>query len=253
MPLGSGFKLWVLGALAEQIAAGRHKWSDVVPLGTPSLPSGMLQNWPKGAPVTVQTLATLMISISDNTATDTLIGLVGRDAIDAHARAGGLSVPVLTTREAFAIKAEAGLTAAWKAADPARRTTLLRRNAARFAAATLDVAAMTGSPVANGEVEWFASPQAVARQLDRLRRLPDPVVLQILSVSAGAAPAVAVRFAYLGYKGGSEPGVIALNYLARDRNGGWWVISTAWTRPDAAIDGAAFAALAGRALLLVQP
>ena len=43
-----------------------------------SLPSGITQSWPAGSPVTLQTLATLMISISDNTATDTLVTLERR-------------------------------------------------------------------------------------------------------------------------------------------------------------------------------
>ena len=53
----------------------------------------MAQDWPKGAPVTLHTLATLMISISDNTATDQLIAIVGRDAIAEELRASGHAEP----------------------------------------------------------------------------------------------------------------------------------------------------------------
>ncbi|MFL9455456.1 serine hydrolase [Tolypothrix bouteillei VB521301_2] len=47
-------------------------WKDVVQLqpSEKSLPSGMLHTWPDGSYLTVQTLASLMISLSDNTATD---------------------------------------------------------------------------------------------------------------------------------------------------------------------------------------
>ena len=48
-----------------------------------------MQDWPPGAAVTVETLATLMISVSDNTATDTLIRLVGRERVEARLAASG--------------------------------------------------------------------------------------------------------------------------------------------------------------------
>ena len=99
LAVGSAFKLGVLKALKDDIDSGRRKWSDVVTLKAEdmSLPSGMLQSWPAGAPLTLHTLATLMISISDNTAADTLLKLVGRDKVEA---ALGIA-PVLSTRELF--------------------------------------------------------------------------------------------------------------------------------------------------------
>src|SRR3546814_1131698 len=47
--------------------------------------------WPKDTPVTVQSLANWMISVSDNSATDTLIHLLGRKNIEARMRAAGHS------------------------------------------------------------------------------------------------------------------------------------------------------------------
>ena len=80
--MGSAFKLGVLKALKEQIAGGRHSWDEVAELTAPdlSLPSGIIQGWPMGAPLTLHSLAALMISISDNTATDVLMRVVGRAA-----------------------------------------------------------------------------------------------------------------------------------------------------------------------------
>lgn len=45
-------------------------------------PTGRLQDEPTGTSVTVAEAADLMIAISDNTATDLLIDLVGRDAVE---------------------------------------------------------------------------------------------------------------------------------------------------------------------------
>jgi len=77
MATASTFKLFVLEALVTEIEAKRRTWADVVPLGAPSLPSGVTQDWPRGTAVTLQTLATQMISISDNSATDTLMLSLG--------------------------------------------------------------------------------------------------------------------------------------------------------------------------------
>src|SRR5690606_30405286 len=68
LAVGSAFKLGVLKALKDQIAAGQHSWDEVAELAASdiSMPSGMIQAWPVGAPLTLHTLAALMISISDN-------------------------------------------------------------------------------------------------------------------------------------------------------------------------------------------
>ena len=249
-PLGSAFKLWVLAEAARQVAAGERRWDAVVPVGTPSLPSGILQGWPAGTPVTLQTLATLMIAISDNTATDTLLTTLGRDKVDAMAARYGGSGPVLTTREAFVIKSDPALTAAWAKGDAGRRCALLAAQAARIAGAALDPMMFAAGPLAIDSVEWFAAPRDVARLLAALRDA-GPVVRGILSVNHGVDPATVARFDYVGFKGGSEPGVIALNVLAQAKNGRWYAVSGAWHRADGAVDEARFLPLVTRALALV--
>ncbi|MBI0476730.1 serine hydrolase [Sphingomonas sp. MA1305] len=249
-PIGSAFKLWVLAEAARQVAAGRHRWDEVVPVGVPSLPSGILQGWPRGTPVTLQTLATLMIAISDNTATDTLIGVLGRREVDAMAARFGGAGPVLTTREAFAIKADPALTAAWTGADAAARRALLTAQAARIAGERIDAMMFSSGPVANDAVEWFAAPRDMARLLAHLRDA-GPVVRAILAVNPGIDPTTAARFRYVGFKGGSEPGVIALNLLAETQDGRWYAVVGDWHRRDAAVDDAAFIALVTRALAQV--
>ncbi len=81
LAIGSTFKLAILKALQDEIEAGNRNWNDVILLSRElrSLPSGILQNFPDGAPITLHTLAALMISSSDNTATDMLLFLLGRE------------------------------------------------------------------------------------------------------------------------------------------------------------------------------
>lgn len=251
-PLGSAFKLWVLAEAAAQVSAGKRRWTDVIPLGAPSLPSGITQSWPIATPVTLQSLATLMISISDNTAADTLLLALGRDKVGARATALGAapaSLPVLTTREMFYLKAHPALTAEWAGANASARAAILTREARAIAAAKLDPSIFAGKPVAIEAVEWFASPQAMARVVDDLRKADD-TTRAILATNPGTDPATAARFAYLGFKGGSEPGVVTLNYLVRTRSGQWRAVVGNWRRTDAETPVLTFAALMNRALAL---
>ncbi|MBA3832373.1 MAG: serine hydrolase [Chthoniobacterales bacterium] len=57
--MGSACKLYILGELLRAVKAGERSLSDVVPLEARalSLPSGSLQKWPVGSPLTLHTLA----------------------------------------------------------------------------------------------------------------------------------------------------------------------------------------------------
>ncbi|ODP36959.1 hypothetical protein BFL28_04180 [Sphingomonas turrisvirgatae] len=255
LPIGSAFKLWILAEAARQTAAGTRRWDDVVPLGERSLPSGVMQRWPAGAPVTLHTLATQMISISDNTATDTLLNLLGRDRVDAMVAAAGVAnpaatLPVLGTMEAFRLKspANAALAAGWTQATPDQRRHILRDNAARLAATRVEPGMFGDKPVAQ-QIEWFASPADMARTMDWLRRNGGEQALAILAVNPGTASAA--LFDYIGFKGGSEAGVIFGAFLVRTRAGNWYAVTGGWTRRDAQVDNAAFLALMTRLLATV--
>ncbi|SFO09135.1 serine hydrolase [Sphingomonas sp. OK281] len=249
-PLGSAFKLWVLAELARQVASGERHWADVVKVGAPSLPSGVLQTWPAESLVTVQTLATMMISISDNTATDTLLTTLGRAKVDATAEAVGGSVPVMTTREMFALKGDPALTKAWAAGSVDGRRALLVDNAVKIATAKLDPTVFAGKPVAIDSVEWFASPAAMAGVLDRLHGA-DSTTRAVLAVNAGVDPAIAKRFGYVGFKGGGEPGVVTLNYLVQAKDGRWYAATGNWHRADDGVNELRFVGLMGRVLALL--
>ena len=248
-PLGSGFKLWVLAEAARQVKTGKRRWSDVVTLGERSLPSGVLQSWPEGAPTTLHTLATQMISISDNTATDTLMTALGRGNVDAMVRASGISdpdasLPLLTTMESFRLKhpANAALAANWATISPdARRKRLVDPTLQ----ATQVGAGIFGDKPLALQIEWFASPADMARVLDTIRTSGDAQALAILGVNPGGD---ASRFAYQGFKGGSEPGVISASYLVRTTAGEWRAVTGNWHRSDSVVDQNRFFALMSRAL-----
>lgn len=256
--IGSTFKLWVLDVLAEEVAAGRLRWDQVVPLGPRSLPGGITQAWPEGAPVTIETLATLMISISDNTATDTLIGLIGREAIAERVRATGHSapartLPLLTTAEAFALKlGPAQRRAAYAKADEAGQESILAAMDAAQEIAAAQPGTTDGAPVAIDSAEWFASPGDIVRLLDALRRREGPRILAILGVSPHLDDTQRRAFAYAGYKGGSESGVLNLTWLLCDKAGTWFAVTASWNDPQEALDEARLEAIGARLIRLLQ-
>ncbi len=226
-PLGSIFKLYVLDELAHQVAAGRLRWDSVLPINAKSFPSGVLQKWPDNAPVTVATAAIQMISISDNTATDLLIGLVGREAIEARIAKTGHSapdrmLPFLTTVEAFALKMpqNADLRARFTAASEAQQRDILESERSRLTLDAIDIARLEGNqPLAINDIEWFADHADLVDLLARLGDHQDPMVRAIMAINPALPPEDARRWAYVGYKGGSEPGVVATAWLLEAADG----------------------------------
>ncbi|MEJ7927771.1 serine hydrolase [Sphingobium sp. AN641] len=256
MATGSSFKLYVLAELARATAAGERAWSDVTPLGPKSF-SGRLSTYPQGAPMTLHSLALAMIAESDNSASDTLLRALGRDRVDAMLRATGhaapdAALPLLTTAEAFALKmpAQAALRATYAAATPQARADLIRANADTLTAASIDVGQVAETPTAIDSIEWFAAPMDMVRLLDWLR-VRGGEALPIMAVNPGIAPADAARWRYLGYKGGSEPGVIAMNLLGQRQDGEWIALSASWNNPAALVDEGRFVALVTRMLNLL--
>ena len=90
----------------------------------------------------------------------------------------------------------------------------------------------------------------MARTLDWLRLHADAPARAILAVNPGTDAETRARFDYLGFKGGSEPGVVTLNWLARTRDGRWLAVTGHWHRTDAAVPTLTFATLMNRALAL---
>ncbi|MFL6862739.1 MAG: serine hydrolase [Allosphingosinicella sp.] len=255
MAVGSAFKLWVLAELAREVKAGERRWSDVAPLGPPSLPFGRLRSWPRGSPMTLHSLAAAMISESDNTAADTLLALLGREKVERLLPALGVGAaerdrPLLLTREAAALKADAALRSRWLAAGPAGRRALLGGEVARADLARIDLAALDTAPVAADQVEWFASTSDLVRSLDWLRRAGDSDALAILAINPGL-PAAIADFYYAGYKGGSETGVLSLAFLLRRRDGRWLAVAVAWNDPAAKLDDNRLLLLMSRLLPLL--
>ena len=256
--VGSTIKLYILDELAAQVAAGKRRWSDVVPLSHLSFSSAATANWPVGTPVTLQTLANWMISVSDNGATDTLIHLIGREPIEARMRAAGhkdpsRNIPLLTTVEAFALKGDnfADLRLLFLRGDDTAQRRLIEDNRKRLILANVDGISFTEGPRFIDSLGWFASPNDIARLMADLRTRRSKTLLAAMAINNGVGPVAAADWSYLGYKGGSENGVLSMSLLGqRKSDSKWFVVTASWNNPAANVEAEPLVGLVTRLLAL---
>lgn len=238
-PIGSDFKLYVLGALVDAVEAGEVSWDQPLAIrdDLKSLPSGTFQDLAAGTERTIREFAAAMISVSDNTATDHLIDLLGREQVHAAQSSYGhaepsLNDPFLTTRELFVLKlvVEPDVLDEYVAGTSDERRAFLDTTVADLDV-TLDDAITFVEPRRIDELEWFASPFDLCRAMVELHAgvaEPDRDVIRSI---LGENPAVDVDdgvWSYVGFKGGSEPGVLSLVwYLERDIGSFVYVVNVA--------------------------
>ncbi|MFZ0667426.1 MAG: serine hydrolase [Acidimicrobiales bacterium] len=247
-PLASEFKLFVLGALAQQIASGEVSWSQELTVEAASKSfgnapgSGSLQYSPAGTKVTVQATATKMISISDNTAADMLINLVGRSAVEKQVRKWSAhpsdDIPFLTTREMLLLHYVdyPNLANRFLSLNPDARTAFLSSSVDGLSFSEVHT---TGQPRDIDTLEWFASPEDICRAFVGLRSLSEQPGLSpissIFSVNPSNPELNRAQWPTIWYKGGSEPGVLTLGYLATNSKSQTFAVSVMLSNPEAAL------------------
>lgn len=228
MPIGSMFKLYVLGAVVTEVENGTLNWDDELTLTDElkSLPSGTLQDEPAGTTVTVREAAEQMISISDNTATDLLIDAVGRATVEAELATMGhhapeMNMPFLTTREMFQLAmSDEELREQWQSATPEATDT-----SADVTAAQREVIAdlpawdreidqeLASVPFWSEGLDWFATATDVCRAHQVLQEKAETDAGEPVRDILSKNPGVSVPDAdFVGFKGGSSVGEIGLSF-----------------------------------------
>jgi beta-lactamase class A len=253
-PLGSMFKLFVLGALAHQVAAGQVSWTQELAVtdALKSPGSGSLQDVPAGTRVSVQQTAAKMIAMSDNTAAGMLIHLVGRSAVQAQDRQwsahAALNVPFLTAREALLMKIlnYPDLANRYLSLAPGQRAAFLASSVdpLPFKQAQLqNLAQAWTEPRDIDTIEWFASPDDICRAFAGLQQLAAQPGLaplgSVLSANNGGIELDPAQWRAVWYKGGSEPGVLTLGYLATNGTGQTFVVVAMLSNPAAVLSPSA--------------
>ncbi len=259
LAIGSAFKLFVLGALAEQVEHAKASWDEKLPIRDElkSLPSGVMQAFKAGGEFSLTFYAERMIGISDNTAADHLAARVGREDVEAYftrfSARPERTLPFLRTMEFFRLKlgdrtrlgtyADAGV--------DERRAMLGELGDAR---PTLGDAKAWETPRAVDGVEWFASARELASVMADLR---------LRSTRPGNAPAWAALtknpglkfdrrvWAQVAFKGGSEPGVLNLTWLLERDDHRWFALVITWNDRFEALEEAGMIQLAEQGVELL--
>ncbi len=226
--VASLYKLYVLGAIVKSA-----RWEDslVLSQATRSFPTGILHHWPDGCPLTVQSLTTLMISLSDNTAAEVLLQHLGKPLVEemiaemGHSNPALLS-PLLSSLDHLRLKSDAERCPSFLAQEiPGRRAML--EELAQLPRSRVGIP----SGPTHLEVGWWATPADLCRALAWLSNSSQ--ARQTLQVNPGL-PVNRARWVGFGFKGGSEPGALGAAWLLEHADGRLYTLAAAWNN---AVDG----------------
>jgi beta-lactamase class A len=209
MAVGSTFKLLVLKAYEDAIKKGELKRETIVSLKEKnrSLPSGVLQNLPAGTPVNLELLAQLMIQISDNTATDSLIEVLKKPRIEALS---ARNIPMLTTRELFQLidPSNEKLRNKFKTGTKSARLEVL----SELDKLPLPSVSSIGKSATWQDAEWYISANEICPLLESVQDAP--------ALNSYLNPLFKnLNWQKIGFKGGSEYGVINFSVIGKTQKG----------------------------------
>jgi len=213
--IASIFKVWVLGALAQAIEDGTISADAVIDLDPAQFAlGGVINGNPAGTPFPIADLATLMIGISDNTATDHIHNLLPQTLLDSRVSAYGhatpeLLLPLLSISQQFSLFFTFPLEIASSYVNGTESFQ------AQFLVDEIEpVGSVLGGPVFNNsllvDAAWMASPTDICNAYARLRAMPIgteqfEIVDRAMSASV-AQPDVRNTWDRVWYKGGSLSG-----------------------------------------------
>lgn len=223
MAVGSSFKLYILKAIEQQVKAGKRSWTDLIKIddALKSFPSGILHDWPAGTSLTLESMAGLMISLSDNTATDHLFNLIGREEMGKIFPEN--NNPAFSTLDMFKLKIfypEEGKK--FIKADMQGKLEILERLAPIKTDEIASAAKIMNwpKPIMIDSLEWFISARDLCATIYDLRES------SLIKINPAHGMVDKKDWQTAGFKGGSEPGV--LNYtwvLQRKDDPDWYCLS----------------------------
>lgn len=260
--VGSSFKLYVLAELAHQVATQTIRikdqpqteeylsWNSLLPIQQKfkAIPGGSLLFVPDNTYFTVRYFAEQMIQRSDNTATDHLLFLLGREQVENRMQLAGhhqpeLNIPLLSTREFAVLKflyTDTELTD-YRGLSITDKRTFLNQEQRGYQQLN-EYFSKNGEqqkPVRIDTLEWFANRFDMCQILIALQQTAEqynmPQVTEILSLE-DPINVDREQWVYVGFKGGSELGVLAGNWLLQRNDGRFFIVSFALNNEQGAID-----------------
>lgn len=262
LAIASSFKLYVLGELARQVRAGLASWDEPLAVSPNyiSLPNGLMRLEAPGTEFSLRYYAEQMISQSDNTATDHLIGRLGRENVElafsdmGHA-GPARNIPLLLTREWFAMRmrfSSSGIDRYVQSDVEGRRQFLTEL--VEPEADTLYEGEPWPGPLESHRIEWFASAGDLCRAMAHLKTVGEhpgmEPVLNALSLEPGLEFDTE-NWTYVGYKGGFETGIRSDVWLLQRQDGRWFVLAGILNNRNGENDGYTFLQLMTQATELL--
>jgi hypothetical protein len=236
LAIASAFKLYVLGELARQVTAGLASWDEPLAVNSKfvSLPNGLMRQELPGTRFPLSHYAEQMISQSDNTATDHLIGRLGRENVEgAFADMGHASpyqnIPLLLTREWFAMRmrfSTAGIDR-YVASDVEGRRQFLVDLVSPEADSLYEGEPWPG-PLESHRIEWFASARDLCQAMAHLKTVGEQPGMEPILNALSLEPGIEFPldpWNFVGYKGGYETGIRSDVWLLQRDDGRWFVIA----------------------------
>lgn len=248
LAIASTFKLYVLGELARQIQIGEVRWTDTIVVSDAlrSMPSGDYAWAPAGTVVDVLSLAEAMIGESDNTATDHLIDLLGRENVERAFGVYGHSdpeanVPLLLTRELFSIKMSQsqGWMMRYMSASDEEQLELLESQIVPIIINPDDGWGNWNGPTAINGIEWFATAEDLCRVAASLWSIGAQDGLEpVREIMTGNRGGIGDTRTWprAGYKGGLEAGVVNMTYVLERSDGRVFFVTAGYNQPAGRVD-----------------
>lgn len=244
LAIGSAAQLFVLHALADGSLAGKITWEEQIPFRERDrvFALGELKTAKEGSAFSVEDWAKRMVTTGDAAANDTLVALLGGDAVQKSyvkfAVSTKRTLPWLSTRECLQLKLAASddLRANYVKCDEAARKAMLADGDPGGLAKldlTRELLKTWQEPRHIEEVGWFASAEDLCKlmmEFRRMEQLPGPATPD----GKVGAPALArvgtmlrqerglefeEEWTSIAYKGGMEPGVVCMNWLFEREDG----------------------------------
>lgn len=255
LAIGSAAQLFVLHALADASLAGKIKWDEQIPFRERDrvFALGDLKTAKEGTTFSIEDWAKRMVSTGDAAANDTLVALLGRDAIRVSYAKFAVStkrtLPWLSTRECLQLKLAASDVQREnyiRADEPARKALLSPDADLAKLDLTRDLLKFWQEPHAIEDLGWFASAEDLCKLMMEFRRLEQRPTLERLGTMLRQERGLEFEeeWTSIAYKGGMEPGVVSMNWLFERDDHKWFVLSITWNNPKEPLQLPRFAKLA---------
>ena len=219
MPLASSIKVFVMLAIVDAVRTGRYRWTTVFTLSAQdrAAGSGILGAKPVGTRVTLQTAATYIFHLSDNSAASMMVRYLGQAAMARAVAAAGHTEPARLSpfatmrqdlwlnwsNDPWAVYARK----VWQTSSAATKAALLAK-ATRPGAWGPDL--VHARPVWMNRLGFFASAATLARAqvaLHHAQEQPGMAPLRAILANPSYLITKPAAWNYLQFKGGAAAGI----------------------------------------------